>query len=147
VSNALAMLPVATGQPISAPAVYTTATATYAVTWAPSPLCPGTSDAAGNDTVAIKIVPGAPPTLALAWCAEAGNGAPMVTTTDGHSDAVVWSLGADFDLRLHGFDGDTGASVFTSATTLGTPRRFNAGIAAKGRLFFATDFLVRAFKP
>jgi hypothetical protein len=147
VSNALATLQVAASQIISAPAVYTTPTATYAVTWAPNPRCPGGGDAGANDTAAIRIVPGAPPTLALAWCALAGNGSPMVTTSDGHSDAVVWSLGASYDLRLHGFDGDTGAPLFTSATTVGSPRRFNVGIAAKGRMFWATDGVVRAFKP
>jgi hypothetical protein len=35
-----------------------------------------------------------------------------VTTSDGHSDPIVWIVGAEGDGRLHGFRGDTGEPLF-----------------------------------
>jgi hypothetical protein len=72
----------------------------------------------------------------------------MVTTTDGHSEAIVWGLGAEGDQMLHGFDGDTGASIFNGGNVaIPGMRRFNTPIAAKGRIFVASDNAVVAFKP
>jgi hypothetical protein len=72
-----------------------------------------------------------------------------VTTTDGHANAIVWATGAEGDGRLYGFDGTTGAAIFTSAAGAisGTIRRFTTPIAAKGRIFVTTDSEVVAFKP
>ena len=36
-----------------------------------------------------------------------------MTTTDGHSNAIVWVLGAEDDNQLHGFRGDTGEPLFS----------------------------------
>jgi hypothetical protein len=56
----------------------------------------------------LKIRAGAPPSLSTAWCgAFTGRSAPIVTTTDGRSDPIVWILCAQGDNRLHGFRGDT----------------------------------------
>ncbi len=100
---------VASDEIISAPALYTTATATYVSFKGNGAVCTGGTS---GDLATLKIVPGSPPTLAGSWCATTGSGSPMVTTTDGTSDAIVWSMGAESDDLLHGFDGDTGAVVF-----------------------------------
>ncbi len=72
----------------------------------------------------------------------------MVTTTDGHSEAIVWSVGAEGDNRLHGFDGDTGKIVYGGGGTgdvIGLVRRFHVPILAGGRIYVAGDGVVKAF--
>jgi hypothetical protein len=145
VSAPLAMVKAATNQIITAAVVYTTATATYTAFHANGAMCTGGS--AGQLTT-LKLVPGTPPTLAASWCASAGSGSPMVTTTDGHANAIVWMVDADGDGFLQGFDGDSGAVVFGGGgTKLANARRFNTPIAAKGRIFVAEDNALVAFAP
>jgi hypothetical protein len=135
---------VATDQIITAPAVYTTATATYVAYQADGALCTGGS----GDLATVKITPGTPPTVTGSWCANVnGGGAPIVTTTDGHSEAIVWGIGAGGGNLLLGFDGDTGATVFGGGgVSIPNMRRYNSPIAAKGRIFVAADNAVVAFK-
>ena len=139
----LAMASVATEEIIGAAALYSTATATYAVMHANGKLC--TSGSGSLST--IKIVPGAPPTIAGGWCAEGGAGAPMVTTSDGHADAIVWILGVDGNGFLNAFDGDTGAAIAYPGKAVAIPglRRYNTPIAAKGRMYVPADGAVVAF--
>ena len=57
-------------------------------------------------------------------------------------------MGAEGDERLHGFDGVTGAVVFSGggANELMTgSRRFSTSIAARGRIYVANDNRVYAF--
>ncbi len=130
---------VATAEIISAAALYTTATATYVAVKAPGASCTG--GLTSSDLLTLRIVPGSPPTLAPSWCGRGGLGSPMVTTSDGHADAIVWTLGAQSDSRLHGFLGDTGAPVAFTASTTAYPgmRAYNTPIAAKGRIFVPVD--------
>ena len=65
--------------------------------------CP--SGQSGN-LVMLKITPSA---IATAWCASFnGGGAPIVTTTDGKTDPIVWVVGAQGDGKLYGFRGTDG---------------------------------------
>jgi hypothetical protein len=139
----LAMASVATEEIIGAAALYSTATATYAVMHANGRLCTSGS----GSLSALKIVPGAPPTIAGGWCAEGGAGAPMVTTSDGHADAIVWILGVDGNGFLNAFDGDTGAAIAYPGKAVAIPglRRYNTPIAAKGRMYVPADGAVVAF--
>jgi PQQ-like domain len=139
-------LHVASNEIISAPVVYTTATATYISVKGNGSLC---TSGQGGDLTTLKVVPGSPPSLAGSWCATTGIGSPMVTTSDGHGDAIVWSTGAEGDGHLHGFDGDTGAAIAFPGSNVNIPnmRRYNTPIAAKGRIFVAADNAVVAFKP
>jgi outer membrane protein assembly factor BamB len=141
----LSMIHAATSQIITAAALYKTASATYVAFRAPGASC---TNAAG-DLTTLKLMPGTPPRLVASWCAtQGGSGAPIVTTTDGQSDAIVWGLGAEGDGHLHGFDGDTGSQIFSgAATTIAGLHRFNSPIAAKGRIFVAADGGVVAFTP
>lgn len=144
VGNPLATTHAASNSIITA-AAYTTASATYVAFRGNGTLC---TSGSGN-LATLKIVPGTPPTLAPSWCASAsGAGAPIVTTSDGHADAIVWTVGAEADNLLHGYDGDTGAVIFSGASTpIAGSHRFNAPIAAKGRIYAAGDGGVVAFTP
>ena len=71
-----------------------------------------------------------------------------MTSTDGTNNVVVWGIGSESDQKLHGFDGDTGAVVFSGGGAnelMAGTRRFNTGIAARGRIYLANDSKVYAF--
>ena len=150
IGGALVATTVASSSIINAAAAYTTAKGTYVVFRGAGAACPGgRSGGRSGGLTAVRITSGAPPRVATAWCAPLdGRGSPMVTTTDGQSEAVVWAVGAEGDGRLHGFDGDTGAVVSSGAG--GEPlavRRFQTPILAGGRIYVAVDGGVRAFVP
>ena len=77
-----------------------------------------------------------------------GGGSPIVTTTDGQANAIVWAVGAGGDNRLRGFRGDTGAVVFSggaSGDAMGMVRRFQTLVAVGERLYVVGDGQVYAF--
>jgi len=131
---------------INAAAAYTTTRGTYVVFKGNGINCP---PGQVGDLTAVRIIPGAPPRVETAWCAQQnGKGSPMVTTTDGHNEAIVWSIGAEGDNRLHGFDGDTGKIVYAGGgpgDVIGLVRRFYTPILAGGRIYIAADGVVKAF--
>ncbi len=137
---------VASGSIINAAAAHTTAHGTYVVFNGRGTGCPAGQS---GDLTAVRIVPGAPPSVRVAWCArQGGRGSPMVTTTDGHAESIVWSIGAEGDDRLHGFDGDTGEVLYGGGgthDTLGGVRRFQTPILGGGRIFVAVEGGVKAF--
>ena len=141
VGGQVAVAPVASDEIINAAVSYTTNQGTYVVFKGKGASCPG---GLSGDLTGVRIGAASPPTLATAWCAsQNGLGSPMVTTTDGHAEAIVWSVGAEGDGRLHAFDGDTGAAIASAA--VGAVRRYQTPIAAGGRLYVAADDAVRAF--
>jgi hypothetical protein len=127
--------PMANRQFKGAPAVYATSLGTYLamrVEGGTSASCPGGRK--GN-LVVMKVTGGTGnPTVSVAWCSmESDLASPMVTTTDGTSNAVVW----DADNKLVGYDGDTGTEIVNgSKATMGTAiEAWNVPIAAgKGRI-------------
>jgi PQQ enzyme repeat len=135
---------VVSGPIINAAAAYTTSQGTYVVMRGAGVAC-----GAAGDLVAVRISASSPPQISTAWCArENGRGSPMVTTTDGHAEAIVWGVGAESSNRLMGFDGDTGQVLFGgggAAESMSNVRRFSSPIAAKGRIFVASDTAVYAF--
>lgn len=143
---------VATADIVNAPATYTTAAGTYVVLRAVRPgSAAGCPAGQAGDLMGLKITATAPPTITVAWCANnQGQGSPIVTTTDGKSEAVVWTVGAESSQRLHGFDGDTGAVVYAGGGAGDIlpklVRRFTSPIAVKGRIVAATDNGLFAFK-
>ncbi len=99
-----------------------------------------------NGLTVLKIEAGSPPKMTTAWCgALRGAGAPMVTTTDGHSNPIVWIVGAEGDNRLHAFGGDTGEPLLTGGEAMSGLRRFQTLIAAEDRLYVAADGRIYAF--
>jgi hypothetical protein len=137
---------VASNAIIQAAAAYTTSHGTYVVFRGNGVGCPAGQS---GDLTAVKINAGSPPTPAVAWCArQGGSGSPMVTTTDGHAEAIVWTLSAGGTTRLLGFDGDTGAPIFDGSgpsDAMGRSSQFITPIAANGRIFVAADAAVHAF--
>jgi hypothetical protein len=139
---------VSTGQPRMAPASYSTASGTYVVFsggGSPGVGCPGTP----GDLVALRINPNNPPTLTVAWCASNhGWGSPIVTTTDGSSNPIVWVIGAEGTNRLYAYNGETGETLFDGGgpdEQMTLVRHFSTPIAADGRIFVAADSQLYAF--
>jgi hypothetical protein len=98
-----------------------------------------------NGLTVLKIEAGSPPKMTTAWCgALRGAGSPMVTTTDGHSNPIVWIVGAEGDNRLHAFRGDTG-EPFAGVEAMSGVRRFQTLIAAEDHLYVAADGRIYAF--
>lgn len=126
---------------ITAAAAYATKSGTYVVfeTNGNGVGCPGRS---GN-LVALRIGASAPPTIDVAWCANnMGRGAPMVTTTDGKSDPIVWTAGAEVSNRLHAFNGETGEVLFGGGgkdEQMGLVEHMSTPIAVNGRIIVAAD--------
>src|SRR5262249_11722283 len=138
ISAPLASASVAGGPIIQAAASYRTSMGTYVVLRATS-----------STVSAFRITATDPPTIVNAWSVTPnGRGSPFVTSTDGTNNAIVWVVGAEGDQRLHGYNGDTGAVIFggggTNELMAGT-RRFNTGIAARGRIYYAADNKVYSF--
>jgi len=138
--RALKVQHVATSPIISAAASYTTSTGTYVVVKARGNNCP---DRQTGDLTAFRITTKPNLKVTTAWCAaQNGTGSPIVTTTDGHQNPVVWSLGAEGDQLLHGFDGETGKPL-TSPQPLpkmpGIMRFQSAIVTGLGRLFVVGD--------
>jgi uncharacterized repeat protein (TIGR01451 family) len=142
----------------SAAATYATASGTYVVFSVSTPGatgfgCPG---APGN-LVALRINASSPPTMSVAWCASNGDsgpmlydgrGAPIVTTTDGSSQPVVWTIGAEATNRLYAYNGETGELLFAGGgpnEQMSNVNRFQTPIAVNGRIFVAADGRIFAF--
>ena len=107
--------------------------------------CPSAVHGAG--ITALKIQSGSPPTITTGWCgALRGLGSPIVTTTDGRADPIVWIVGAESDNRLHGFRGDTGEPLVAAPTSAMTGlRHFQTLIATPDRLYVGADGGIYAF--
>ncbi len=93
--------------------------------------------ACNGDLIALRVNPSTattPISLGIAWCAS-GNDiqSPLVSTSDGTHDAIVWSVsGTD----LNAFDGDRGAPL--ASINAGSMQYWNTPIIAKGRMFLTT---------
>jgi hypothetical protein len=133
------------------PAAYTTATGGVYVTFTTDrgAQCPAGMPS-GTVVMSVRIPAGATPTPQIAWCAaisqagasgETGAGSrlpasPMITTTDGKTDAMVWFTSAG---KLTAVDGDTGQVLYTSTDTCTGIKQWTAPIAVKGRIVAGGD--------
>lgn len=138
VSAAVAQASVSSSEIIQAAAAYRTTQGVYVV-----------FSGNGSQLTALHLGAANPPTISSVWSSsESGRGSPFVTSTDGTNEVIVWGFGGDGDQRLHGFDGDTGAVVFSGGGAnelMAGTRRFNTGIVAHGRIYIAGDNKVYAF--
>ena len=100
---------------------------------------------------AYKITATNPPAIVPAWTvSQNGQGSPWVTTTDGTNNSIVWVVGSGSggDQRLHGYNGDTGAVVYAGGGAnelMSNTGKWNTGIVARGRIYFAASNKVYAF--
>jgi hypothetical protein len=130
------------------PAAYTTARGVYVTfTGGAGVGCPsGSPGSTGTNVVSVLIPPGSPPVPQTAWCAQmGGQAAPIVTTTDGKSDAIVWFVDVDF---LVGVDGETGAVLFTgNSGECALVHQWTSPIVVKGRVISSADGHLCAWSP
>jgi hypothetical protein len=140
---------VSTGEINGAPAVYTTSMGTYVAlhTSGGGVGCP--NGGTGNVVVA-KVAAGPPVAVTVAWCTtKSGLGSPMVTTTDGSANAVVWAA----NNALWGFDGDTGALLAggttgaTNTSMSASIQGFNTTISANGKIVAGVNGALYVFTP
>jgi hypothetical protein len=129
------------GGMIGATTVYPTPTGMFAVFHSSQPVM-GCKTGEGNYG-ALKITAGAPPSMALAWCAVGnGTGQAIVTSPDGMTDSVVWYFAGG---RLYGFNGETGMPLYMGLDSIGMIDKYQAPIVSNGRMYIATTDAVLAF--
>jgi hypothetical protein len=147
IGGALATGTVSTRAIRTAPSAYPTADGVLVAFQGQGARCPAASP--GNGLSVLQIRAGAPPALATAWCgALRGEGSPIVTTTDGRSNPIVWILGAEGDDRLHGYRGDTGEPLYTGGgaeDAMPGLRHFQDLLATADRLYVGADGRLYAF--
>jgi outer membrane protein assembly factor BamB len=114
--------------------------------------CPGGSGSGA--LVTVKLDPAVANKMTVAWCADPqGAGSPIITTSNGTNDPLVWLAGGDLNdetNQLHAFDLLTGKVVFagggSSDTFTTTVHRFATVAAVHGRIFVTGDGTLYAFK-
>jgi PQQ-like domain len=130
----------------TAPAAYPAADGVFVAFQGPGANCP---TARGGNLSVLRIRAGSALVLETAWCgAFKGEGSPIVTTTDGRANPIVWIVGAEGDGLLHGYRGDTGEPLFTGGgpgNTLTGLRHFQSLLAAGDRLYVGADSRIYAF--
>jgi len=139
----LAVKTVSSGEIITAAAAYRAGGSTYVVFRGQGAGCP---QGQSGDLTAVRLVPGGPPGVEVAWCAsEHGRGSPIATSTDGAAEAVVWAVGAEGDDALHAFAADTGVPIGAALGVGAQVKRFQSPIVSNGRIYVAAQGGVRAF--
>jgi hypothetical protein len=143
IGGQIQIFPAANGAIRTAPAVYETASST-SVAYTNS----GNSHCSGNNITMLNIAASGSTPVSFGWCTVFnGNGSPIVTTTDGTANAIVWVPGAEGDNELHGFDATTGAVVFSgTGTSMTGLHHFQTILATPKRFYVAGDNKVFAFR-
>ena len=144
IGGALVMAPVAAGPIRTSPAAFPVQGAMFVAFQGAGSQC-----SSRGDLTVLRIVADPKPAISTAWCgAINGRGSPIVTTTDGHFNPIVWIVGAEGDGRLHGFNGVNGTPLFSGggpAEAMTGLRRFQTLIATADRLYVAGDERIYAF--
>jgi outer membrane protein assembly factor BamB len=130
---------------IAAPAVWSAGDGVFVALQDDGANCP--PDKAGKGLLVLKIRADPAPAIDTAWCGAIASysGSPIVTTTDGHSNPIVFALGAAGDRRLYAFRGDTGELIAAPRDRMIGTTKFQTLIAADGRLYFTAGGKVYAF--
>jgi hypothetical protein len=145
IGRAVATAHVMANTTIASPAVWTVGDSVFVALQGYGANCP--PDKSGKGLVALKIRADPLPAIETAWCATVpGNrGTPIVTTTDGGSNPIVFIVGAEADGRLYAFRGDTGELIASPAEHMRGFHRFQTLIASGDRLYAASGGQVYAF--
>jgi outer membrane protein assembly factor BamB len=127
----------------------TVAGTTYVVIVGEGVSCPGGTS---GELVGMKLDDAFPQKMSVVWCAGPGfgYGVPIISSSDGTNDGLVWAFGAEGDNRLHAFDLATGAAVGVS----GAPplaagalvRHYSTPLEVHGRVVVGADEGLFAFK-
>jgi outer membrane protein assembly factor BamB len=142
IGGGIQALAVANGAIRTAPAVYQTDKATMVAFTSPS-----SSHCSGGNVAMLNIAASGSSPMGFAWCgAMSGGGAPIITTTDGSQNAIVWAVGAEGDNELHGFDASSGNVVFSgSGTSMSGLHHFQTILATDTRFYVGADNTIYAF--
>jgi len=142
VGGQIQIFPAANGAIRTAPAVYETASGT-SVAFTNG----GNSHCSGSNVTMLNVAASGASPISFAWCtASGGGGAPIVTTTDGAANAIVWVVGAEGDNEIHGFNAQTGQVVFSgTGTAMSGLHHFQTILATSKRFYVAGDGKVFAF--
>ena len=142
--HAIANVPVSNGRIITGPAVYETPIGAMVVFAGYAGL---PANCSGTDLTMLKVTGDVKKPISIAWCvALNGIGAPIITTTNGSANAIVWATGGRGDNQLHGFNALTGKIVFSGhGTAMNGLHGFSTLIAANRHLYVAADNTVYAF--
>ncbi|HEX4355781.1 MAG TPA: hypothetical protein VHZ95_22795, partial [Polyangiales bacterium] len=140
--------PVATGTMAvrSVPAVYTSTTGLHMTfSAATGSTCMGALSGMGA-IMSVQIAAGSPPAPKVVWCAAhtGTDTAPIVTTSDGTNDPIVWYINSG---KLTAVDGDSGMMLYTSSDTCSAVRQWTSPIAVKGRIVVAGDKHLCSWSP
>jgi hypothetical protein len=144
IGHALENMKVANNVIITAPAIFGTPRATLAVFASNNGL---RENCSGQSLSVLRVTSDATTPITLVYCVPIGGaGAPIITTTNGFADPIIWAYGAEADNQMHGFDLLTGQTVFAGAGTGMTGlHRFGTLIGANHHLYVAADNKVYAF--
>jgi hypothetical protein len=109
--------------------------------------CPETVTDPRLTVLKLSAVPS--PSITIAWCGSLnGAGSPIVTTTDGSSDPIVWITGAEGDERLHAFRADDGEELLKGQQPeMNGLQHFGTIVATRNRLYIPADGRIYAFTP
>ena len=147
IGGSLASETVSTRPIRTAPADYPAADGVFVAFQGRGAHCP--TARSDNNLTVLQIHAGSPPSLSTAWCgALRGEGSPIVTTTDGRANPIVWIVGAEGDALLHGYRGDTGEPLFTGGgpgNAMTGLQHFQTLLAAGDRLYVGADGRIYAF--
>jgi hypothetical protein len=126
---------------ITSPAVYSAHGRTSIVYQARDATCP--NGGVGTGLAALRVTAS---DLVPLWCAPFdGRGEPIVTTTDGAANPIVWAASAGAGDRLQAVRGDDGALLWTSRERIPGLRHFVTILPAGDRLYIAGDGRITAF--
>ena len=144
IGGELASVHVTPVRAIASPAVWGAGDGVFVALEVDGANCP--PDPPGKGLLVLKISADPAPAISTAWCNKVAShgGGPIVTTTDGRSNPIVFALGAHGDNRLYAYRGDTGELLAPPQLVLGTTN-FQTLIAADGRLFVTGGGKVYAF--
>ncbi len=126
---------------ITSPAVYSARGRAWIVYQARDAACPNGGGGAG--LAALRVTAS---DLVPLWCTPFdGRGGPIITTTDGAANPIVWAASAGGGDRLQAVRGDDGAPLWTSRERIPGLRHFVTILAAGDRLYIAGDGRITAF--
>jgi hypothetical protein len=153
------------------PVSYTTSTGIHiAVTVDRGPYigCPAASTADGSlaALIGMTVSAGSPAKVAINWCTAIGgpssadggtvrnrSASPLVTTTDGHSNPILWVAGSASQTAtntpatlLKAIDGETGAVLYSGGNCAGI-RQWTTPIAVKGHIVLGGDAKLCSWSP
>jgi len=130
---------------IASPAVWSVGDSVFVALQGYGANCP--PDKTGKGLVALRISVDPSPKIETVWCAtvQGNRGSPIVTTTEGGANPIVFIVGAEADNRLYAFRGDDGELIASPPEHMRSFRRFETLIAAGDRLYAASGGQVYAF--